>query len=738
MFARFALVALIATLASGALIAPGCDPCPKCVEKRKATPTLTPSVAPTATATIARTSTPTAAPTRTATATVVSTATATRTVASTNTPTTTGTATPTSTVIRTATATATGTPTATPTVVVGTAGGAPVGAIAVLITGGFVPPGAGGGSQSDVLSINAASSSGITAYIPDGDYDDAFNNIEVVPIAGSGPARTTITTSHPINSCSANQNSGEVVCTDNLTGIYLINGATLTSTLVSGGVNQESFSGGNCTTCGVVVDSPRNKAIINIANNSTPGPTAFPTPTGPVATPTMTPVPPGPGAFQVIDLGTNTVSAPVNPPAGDQIAESFGADTSSNRILSADESTFFDIIDITNLNAPIGYQFAGGGLGLEFDSSAIDSTGIAIAGGEGSGSLFLADLSQATFSPNANPPTWTAPNQTQNLPEFAPSFGYFDAGITGFAIASGSNDVFLEDEFGFAGAGSGIGVIKLPSTGGSGTPAATDWVVAHMPTTPDGASWDMSLDPHGLTAARANLSLVDGITQTNTPEGIGFVVNFERTFLGVVDLDKLLAAPRSPNDPNQLDPNFAPLQNGIIAYVAVNPSTRRNFINNGDFTDGQGFYSTRVVSGGSFSGYPHFNVSTSGPCLSTVGNPFFSIDAPGGADGYVQQTITLPSTPSQFSFTTWGNLDPVTATVSVIDSNGNQTVLGSFTPPPLQASTSSCSSNSPITQTFSLGQFAGQTITLRIEVTSSGSNGTFGNFTNLVVGGSGG
>jgi hypothetical protein len=578
----------------------------------------------------------------------------------------------------------------------------------------------------------------VTAYIPDGDYEDAVPNIEVVPVAGSGPARTTIETPNTINSCSANQNSGEVVCTDNGNGIYLINGSTLTGTLVSGGMNQASFSGGNCTTCGVVVDSARNKAIINIATNGSPAPTAVPTPTGtaPVPTPAPTQAPgAGAGAYQVIDLTTNSLSAPIGPPQGDQIAESFGLDTSANQLLSPNEQALFDIIDITNLNAPVGYQFAGGGQALEFDTGAVDSTGIAISGGEGTGSLFLADLSQASFSPNANPPTWTAPNQIQTLPEFDPSFGYFNAGLTGLAIAFGSNDVFVEDEFGFANSGGGMGAIKLPSTGGSGTPAATDWVVAHMPTTPDNASWDMSLDPHGLTAARANISLIDGIGSSSTPRGIGFLINFERTFLAVVDMDSLLAAPRSPNDAHQLDPNYAPLQNGIIVYVPVNPSIERNFLQNGDFNDGQGFYSTAVVSSGSFSGFPHFNVNTSAPCFpGQLGNPFFSIDAPGGADGYFQQMVTLPSTPSQLSFTTWGNLDPVTATVTVIDSSNNSTVLGSFTPPPLQASPSTCSSNTPVTQSFSLGNFAGQTITIRIEVTSNGSNGTFGNFDNLVAG----
>ena len=743
MFARYALVALIATLATGALIAPGCDPCPKCVRKAAVTPTLTPSntpsgPTPTVTNTPARTSTPTAirtaTATTTATATVVHTATPTGSATRTATPT----VTPTAGMTATPTSTKTGTPTASPTVVVGTAGGAPVGAIAVLITGGFVPP-SNEPSQSNVLSINPAVSSAVTAYVPDGDYQTMINNIEVVPVAGNGPARTTITTSNPVNSCSANQNTGQVVCTDNGNGIYLINGATLSGTLMSSGANQEAFSGGMCTTCGVVIDSPRNRAIVSIANNGSPAPTAVPTPTGtaPVPTAAPTPLPAGPGAYQVIDLATNSLSTPISPPGGDQISESFGLDTSANRLLSANEGSFFDIIDITNLNAPIGYQFAGGGQALEFDTGAVDSTGIAITGGEFTGSLFLADLSQATFLPSANPPTWTAPHQIQTLPEFDPSFGYFNGGLTGLAIAFGSNDVFVEDEFGLANTSSaGIGAIKLPSTAGSGTPAATDWVVAHMPTTPDGASWDMPLDPHGLTAARANIALTNGIFQSSTPKGIGFVVNFERTFLGVVDMDALLAAPRSPNDAHQLDPNYAPLQNSVIAYVPINPSVRRNFLQNGDFNDGQGFYTTAVVSGGSQSGFPHFNVETAPPCLpSQIGNPAFSIDAPSGADGYFQQTVTLPAgITSQLTFTTWGHLDPVTATVSVIDSSNNQTVLGTFTPPPLQASPSTCASNTPTTMSFSLSQFTGQTITIRFEVTSNGNNGTFGDFDSLIVG----
>ncbi|HXN86187.1 MAG TPA: hypothetical protein VN867_08950, partial [Candidatus Binataceae bacterium] len=533
----------------------------------------------------------------------------------------------------------------------------------MLLSGSYAPSSA----HSSLHAISPGTGGGVTAYIPDGDYQNGITGIEVVPVTGSGPARTSIATTNPVNSCSANQTSGEVVCTDNLNGIYLINGATLSSTLMSGGTNQEEFSGGLCTTCGVVVDTAHNRAILSIADNASPSPT-------PSASPSASPSPSaGAGAYQVLDLSGNTLSAPISPPAMDQIAESFGFDTGANLILSADEPGFFDLIDISNLASPIAYEFAGGNQDLEFDSSAIDSTGIVISGGEFGGDLFIADLSQATFSPQATPPTWNAPNQIQYLPEFDSAFGYFSSGLTGLAIASGTNETFLEDEFGFANSGAGMGVIKLPASAGSGTPAATDWVVAHMPTTPNGAQWDMPLDPHGLTAARANIAITNGaVGLGGTPKGIGFVINDERTYLAIVDMDALLGAPRAAADANQLDPNYTPLQSNLIAYVPINASSLVNYLQNSDFNDGLGYYTTATVSAGSSSGFPNFNVSTNaGMCdPAQTGNPFLSVNVPNGADGYFQQQVSLPGSPTSLSFTTWGSVDPVTVTVSVVPATG--------------------------------------------------------------------
>jgi hypothetical protein len=550
-----------------------------------------------------------------------------------------------------------------------------------------------------------------------------MNNIEVVPVVGSGPSRATITTSTPVNSCAGNQTTGTVVCTDNAKGIYLIDGNTLTSTLTSGGVNQKSFSSGSCTTCGVVVDSLKNQAIISVANNISP-------------TPMSSPIPPGPGAYQVVDLSTNAISAPISGAANHEIAESFGLDTSTNMILSANEDGAFDLIDITNPSSPIAYTLPGAPLRPSFDSSAIDSTQIEVSGGEGSGSLFIADLTQATFSPGSSPPIWSTLNQVQVLPEFDPTFGYFSNGITGIATAFGANEVFLEDEFGTASVGAGIGVIKLPATSGFGTPAAQDWVVAHMPTTPDNASWNMTHDPHGLVAARLNLAITSGgLGQGTGFKGFGFIVNNERTYLGVVDLDGLLAAPRSANDAHQLDPNYQLLQNNLITYVAVNPSTQTNFIRNGDFNNGFGFYSTGVISGSPVISINTSPVTCLAPTPSPVGKPFATLNVANGADGFFEQQVTVPNAASQVvSFKSWGIISQVTVTVSVIPAVGSPTALGSFTAPQIMNPDSSCSGTAPAIKTFSLSSFAGQTVTLRFEAASVGTTGAIANFDNMFVG----
>ena len=44
------------------------------------------------------------------------------------------------------------------------------------------------------------------------------------------------------------------------------------------------------------------------------------------------------------------------------------------------------------------------------------------------------------------------------------------------------------------------GVIQLPATSGTGTPAVTDYVAFTVPNKPDGSTFSMGFDPHTVTA----------------------------------------------------------------------------------------------------------------------------------------------------------------------------------------------------------------------------------------------
>jgi Carboxypeptidase regulatory-like domain len=158
-----------------------------------------------------------------------------------------------------------------------------------------------------------------------------------------------------------------------------------------------------------------------------------------------------------------------------------------------------------------------------------------------------------------------------------------------------------------------------------------------------------------------------------------------------------------------------------------------NYIKNPDFSEGLTDYTTGVVAPGFFPDYPQFDVESGAPCFPGASGSFLGIDVPGGADGYVEQEVTLPDTPTTFSFTTWGNLDPVTATISVVH-GGVLTVLDTYTPPTLQADDAGdCTGNKPIVKSYNLSAYAGQTITVRMEATSGGDDGTIADFTNLSI-----
>ncbi|MHB8380833.1 MAG: hypothetical protein ACYDC3_00630 [Candidatus Binataceae bacterium] len=405
----------------------------------------------------------------------------------------------------------TATPTATPTPAPNAC--LPSSSIGVLVQGtnvtAYVPLGNWGGGTAAVAVVPIETTAGISAGIAASD-------------AAAAAAPTTVATANIPNSCSSNSNTGQTVCVANNTDVYLINGTTLTSTLTSGATGTESFSGGSCENCGVVIDSSTNKALVTVG----------------LATG-------GPGGYQFLDLGAPLAfETPI--PALTNVSEDVSIDSGRHFLLSPNEQSIYQIVNTsTSTPAIFNNDLNGGSQGGEYDSAGEDcTTGIALATSEGTGNLFIADLTQANFTPGT-PGTWTdTGSQLENFPEF----DSFSAGTNGIAIAPGTHLGIVTGEFG----GALEGVIQLPSTAGSGIPAVVDYVAFTMPDEPNGAAFSIGFDPHTVTA----------YVSPNTHKAYAVLGDGTNAYLGIVDLQGLLSAPRTGHTVN------SPLPAGLVTYVA--------------------------------------------------------------------------------------------------------------------------------------------------------------------------
>lgn len=172
----------------------------------------------------------------------------------------------------------------------------------------------------------------------------------------------------------------------------------------------------------------------------------------------------------------------------------------------------------------------------------------------------------------------------------------------------------------------------------------------------------------------------------------------------------------------------------LLPLLQVPADAADPLLRNGDFSAGLDHYTTTAVAPGSFSGFPKFE-ETGAPCLpSQVGNRFLAVDVPGGADGYVEQQLQLPDETTTFRLRTWGNLQAVTATISIITLIDNvEHVLEKYTPPQLQATPTTCSGRKPVVKVYDLTPYRGQNIRVRLRATSTGNNGTFADFDDLSI-----
>lgn len=499
--------------------------------------------------------------------------------------------------------------------------GAPMGALGLVVTGSFVPgsfarstppsfsaPGGGivrlekglRGNQPTMLArvgnwlgqlVNhgwngagprealAATTGFIAVYAPLGSWSQSTKDVALIPIAGSGVTGGVVSTPNVVNSCAAvsagtfvsGSTNPEAVCVANGTDIYLIDGTTIVKTLTSGGVspNLVRFSGGQCTTCGVVVDALSGNAVISVATATDP------------TTHTVL------GGYQLLNLSTLALSKVIGMGPADGIAEHFSVLPVSSGLfllLSPPEDDMgtdtadYDIVAIAPPSASsvggdavldfasrASYLYTGcSGAPTELDTAAVDSTGIIYAQDECTGNLFLADLMQATTATSTAPYSWNVPAkaaQFQALTELS------TGDMNGLAVAFGAHEALTEEEFD----GNAFGAIKLPSTSGSGTPAASDWVLAAMPNDPSGAAWANPLDPHGLTAAFASAAASAGAIIVGSPRGWGLLMNNARTYVAVIDLDALLAAPREAAPPaagsHTVSASYDLVKNNVVTFV---------------------------------------------------------------------------------------------------------------------------------------------------------------------------
>ena len=366
----------------------------------------------------------------------------------------------------------------------------------------------------------------VVAYEPNGWWGGSFTGVRVVPLEGGG-SPSLIPTPNIVNSCGSNSQTGESVCTANNTDVYLITGSTLNTTLTSGSNTYAGFSGGECMNCGVAINSLTNTAAINMGFTGLSG-----------------------DGIQLLNLASPPAFSPPVASFTD-VSENISIDPNRSLILSPNEGGIYDIFQITAGGGLMEYENPIGGI---LDSAAEDcTTGIALSTDEFSSYLFIADLTQGTFTPGS-PGTWTAPGQFVYFPEF----GDFAAGTSGISVAPGTSHLGITTgEFG----GNEFGVFLLPSTSGpgTGTPAFVDYAAAYMPNTPDGNPYSNGYDPHTISA----------YTSPNNSKAYGVMASWatgQPDYLGVLDLQCVLSAPRTPGT-HYVDPSYDLIANGCLRYV---------------------------------------------------------------------------------------------------------------------------------------------------------------------------
>ncbi|HXW59607.1 MAG TPA: hypothetical protein VEJ23_09055 [Solirubrobacteraceae bacterium] len=164
----------------------------------------------------------------------------------------------------------------------------------------------------------------------------------------------------------------------------------------------------------------------------------------------------------------------------------------------------------------------------------------------------------------------------------------------------------------------------------------------------------------------------------------------------------------------------------VLGLVLVSDALAagENLIYDPAFGQGLRGWRTVVVAHGSDPAYPHIVAlkRPSEPMLkcerAQTGHSFLQMNVSDGAAAYVEQSIVVPASPGMLRFRTWAGLEPVKATVSVVDGPHVRQLL-SYSPPALQATATSCSGAKPTVESLNLTRYAGEAVGIRIRATSA-------------------
>ena len=373
------------------------------------------------------------------------------------------------------------------------------------------------------------------------------------------------------NSCASSPATGTTVCSALLASSYLVSPPNNKVTgFKTGATKFIHFTGGDCVNCGTAIDDTLNLGIISTSIGYLPVQLS-PFQVKPLLS-TNTAVISG-------DFGYDPVNHRIISPSY-QILDlrHFNTGNIHFQIIDATNGTIFELTDNPNVQPPGTVFFDQGSCqpdkgppinqrdGLP-DSAAYDTvTGIAYVtfrspsacrGANTVEDIGLVDLTQASFDSFNN--VWsTSAKQIQTLTEMT----NLGNGITGIAVVPGQSFAIVDDQRETSFGNLGFGVLRLPSTSGSGTPSIPDWVQANMPAKdPSNHPWQMAFMPNGVAA----------YTSPNTGKAMGILVNRARTFVALVDIVALLNANRLAGTQHTVDPTVDLVASKIVQFVSLRP-----------------------------------------------------------------------------------------------------------------------------------------------------------------------